>query len=156
MKWPLLVAFLSLGFSLPANSADTTEPVPVDAICGKLVAIEVAPEKETANSVPQESKPLSHARIRLFSPTAGADCCDLMTPVAEVTTGRDGSFQFKKPAPGDYRLVATINGTEYKLLIRYQPGKKGEAKCADFLYALDKGQLHLRSSTTVSVATLFS
>jgi len=148
VKWPLLVAFLSLGSSLPANSADISEPVSVDAICGKLVSIDVTPQKESTNSVRQESKPFSHARIRLFSPTAGADCCDLMTPVAEVTTGRDGSFQFKKPSPGDYWLVAAIDGTEYKLLIRYQPGKKTDAKCAEFQYALEKGKLYLRNSTT--------
>lgn len=149
MKWPLLVAFLSLGFSLPANSADTTEPVSVYAICGKLVSIDEVRETGTTNSVRQDVKPLPHARLRLFSPTASADCCDLMTPVAEVTTGRDGSFQFKKPSPGDYWLVAAINRTEYKLLIRYQPGKKTDAKCAEFQYALEKGKLYLRNSTAV-------
>ncbi len=154
MKWQLLVAILILGFSAPANSADTADPVTVNAICGKLVSIEGAAGKGTTSSGREDPKPIPHTRLRLFSPTAGADCCVLSTPVAEVTTGRDGAFQFRKPSPGDYWLVATIGGAEYKLLIRYQPGKKGEAKCGEFLYALEKGQLHLRSSAA-SVGTLF-
>jgi hypothetical protein len=151
VKWQLLVAFLSLGFSLPADSADTTEPVSVDGICGKLVSIEQIPEKGTTNSFRQEVRPFSHARIRLFSPTASADCCDLVTPVAEVTTGRDGSFQFKKPEPGDYWLVATIDHTEHKLLVRYLPGKKASAQCSTFLYALEKGKFQFRRTETVTV-----
>jgi hypothetical protein len=156
VKWQLLLAVLWLGLAPAANSADTAEPVTVDAICGKLVSLEEAREKGSANAASQEAKPIPHTRLRLFSPTASADCCTLSTPVAEATSGRDGTFQFKKPSPGDYWLVATIGGTEYKLLIRYQPGKKGEAKCAEFQYALEKGQLHLRSATTAAVATRFS
>jgi len=151
VKWRLLAVFLLVGVSLPANSADTTEPISVDAICGKLVSIEDVAEKETTNSMRQEVKPFAHTRVRLFSPTASADCCDLITPVAEVTTGRDGSFQFKKPSPGDYWLVATIGRTEYKLLVRYQPGKKGGTECSKFLYALEKGKLQLRKTETVTV-----
>jgi hypothetical protein len=155
VKWQLPVALLLLGCSVPAGSADTAEPVTVDAICGKLVSIEGAAAKGTASSGREDAKPIPHTRLRLFSPTASADCCALITSVAEVTTGRDGTFLFRKPSPGDYWLVANIGGVEYKLLIRYQPGKKGEAKCAEFLYALEKGQLHLRSSAAASVGTPF-
>jgi hypothetical protein len=155
VKWQLPVALVLLGCAVPAGAADSAEPVTVDAICGKLVSVEGPAEKGTTSSGREDAKPLAHTRLRLFSPTASADCCSLITPVAEVTTGRDGAFQFRKPSPGDYWLVANIGGVEYKLLIRYQPGKKGEAKCAEFLYALEKGQLHLRSSTGASVATRF-
>jgi hypothetical protein len=116
VKWQLLFALLLLGWSVPAGSADTAEPVTVSAICGKLVSIEGAAEKGTTSSGREDAKPIP---------------------------------------PGDYWLVANISGVDYKLLIRYQPGKKGEAKCAEFLYALEKGQLHLRSSTAASVATPF-
>jgi hypothetical protein len=155
VKWQLPVAILILGFSAPTNSADAADPITVNAICGKLVSTDGAAAKGTTSSVGQDAKPIPHTRLRLFSPTASADCCALITPVAEITTGRDGAFQFRKPSPGDYWLVATIGGAEYKLLIRYQPGKKGEAKCGEFLYALEKGQLHLRSSAAASVVTLF-
>jgi hypothetical protein len=150
VKWRVLPAFLLLGFPFPANSADIAEAVSVDAICGKLVSIEEVADKGTTNSVHQAVAPIAHTRLRIFSPTGSADCCALTAPVAEVTTGRDGSFQFKKPAPGDYWLVASIGSTEYKLLLRYQPGKKGDAKCSEFLYALEKRQFHLRSSATIT------
>ena len=149
MKWRLLVAFLSLGFSLPANSADTTEPVSVDGICGKLVSREAVAPQAGTNSPKQEVKPIEHVRMRLFSPST--DCCALVTPVAEVTTGRDGSFQFKQPEPGDYWVAATIGNKEYKVLVRFVPGKKGSTQCSAFLYVFEKGQLQLRRTETVSV-----
>lgn len=155
MKRQLLASALllgSLGFVIAAYSADTAEPVLVDGACGKLVSIDKVPEKGTSNSFRQEVKPFEHARVQLFSPTASADCCVLMTPVAEVTSGRDGSFQFKKLTPGDYWLVATLGGTEYKLLIRYQPGKKGATDCSQLLYELEKGKFQLRKAETVTVS----
>jgi hypothetical protein len=152
VTWQLLFPLLVFGFSFTSSAADTAEPVAVDEICGKLVAIENAPVKGTANSVKEEIKPFEHARVSLFSPTASADCCALMTPVAEVTTGRDGSFQFKKSVPGDYWVVATLGGREYKLLIRFQPGKKGSADCSKYLYALENGKFQFRRTDSVAVS----
>jgi hypothetical protein len=151
VKRQLLAVFLLPGLFLSANSTETAEPVSVDAICGKLVSIEDVPDKETTNSLRQEVKPFAHTRIRIFSPTAGADCCGLITAVAEVTTGRDGSFQFKKPTPGDYWLVATIGHAEYKLLVRYQPGMKADTGCSKFMYALEKGKFQFRRTETATV-----
>jgi len=147
VKRPLLVAFLlfgAIGFSISARSADTAQPVSVDGICGKLVSIEEVPDKGTTNSAHQLVKPFEHTRVRLFSPTGSADCCSLVIPLAEVTTGRDGSFQFKKQTPGDYWVVATLGGAEYKLLIRYEPAKKVSADCSKALYVLQKGTFQLR------------
>jgi hypothetical protein len=144
VKWKLLAFVLLLGFSRSVNSADTPEPVAVDGICGRLVSIGQVPEKGTTNSAPQEVKPFPHIRIRLFSPSI--DCCALVTPVAEVTTGQDGNFQFRKPEPGDYWLVATIGQVEYKVLVRFVPGKKARTKCSTFLYVLDKGKLQFRTA----------
>jgi hypothetical protein len=153
VKWRLLFVLLACGFSFRSRPTDITEPVAVDEICGKLVSIENAPGKRTENSVKEEVKPFEHARVSLFSPTANADCCALMTPVAEVTTSRDGSFQFKKSVPGDYWLVAILGGKEYKLLIRYQPGKKGSVDCSKYLYALENGKFQFRRTDSV-VASL--
>ena len=154
MKRPLLVGVLlfgAIGVSMAASSADTASPVSVDGICGKLVSIEHVPDKGTTNSVHEVVKPFEHTRVRLFSPTGSADCCSLSTPLAEVTTGRDGSFQFKKQNPGDYWLIATLGGAEYKLLIRYEPPvKKVPEDCSQAMYVLEKGKFQLRRSATVS------
>jgi hypothetical protein len=152
VKRQLAVAFLMMGFVVPAIPADTTEPVSVDRLCGKLVSIEKTPDKGTAASSGQEGTSVSHARVRLFSPTASGDCCALMTPVVEAFTGRDGVFQFKKITPGDYLLVATIGGGEYKLLVRYEPVKKAEKDCSEFQYTLEKGKFQLRRSKTVTAS----
>jgi len=152
VKWGLAVASVVLGLAIPAISAETVEPVSVDRICGRLVSIEETLDKGTASSSRQEVKSAAHARIRLFSPTASGDCCTLMTPVAEAFTGRDGVFQFKKLTPGDYLLVATIGGSEYKLLVRYEPVKKAEKECSKFQYTLEKGKFFLRRSITVTTS----
>jgi hypothetical protein len=152
VKWQLLVTFLLMGFAIPAVSSETAEPVSVDTMCGKLVAIADVPEQGKANSSQQEPKPLPHGRIRLFSPTASGDCCALMTPLAEVFTGRDGTFQFKKLTPGDYLLVATIAGVDYKLLVRYEPVKKSDKNCSELQFTLEKGKFVLRRSMTLTVS----
>jgi hypothetical protein len=152
VKWQLLVTFLLLGFAIPGVSPETAEPVSVDTMCGKLVAVADAPAQGKANSSQQEPKPLPHERIRLFSPTASGDCCALMTPLAEVFTGRDGTFQFKKLTPGDYMVVATIAGIDYKLLVRYEPVKKSDKNCSELQYTLEKGKFLLRKPMTATVS----
>jgi hypothetical protein len=152
VKWRVLVGFLLLGFALPAVSSETAEPVSVDRMCGKLAAIADVPEQGKAKSSDSEPKPVPHARVRLFSPTASGDCCTLMTPLAEVLTGRDGTFQFKKMTPGDYLLVATFADTEYKLLVRYEPVKGSEKNCSELQYTIAKGKFLLRRSVAVTVS----
>jgi hypothetical protein len=152
VKGQLVVAILALGFAVPALSADTAEPVSVDRMCGKLVSIEESTAKGSASPSGQEGMSVPHARVRLFSPTASGECCALMTPVTEAFTGRDGVFQFKKITPGDYLLVATIGGSEYKLLVRYEPVKKAEKDCSEFQYTLEKGNFQLRRPKAVSVS----
>jgi hypothetical protein len=149
VKRQLLAVFLLLGFSLPANSAENPEPIAVDGICGKLVSSDSAVQQGATNSSKQEVQPLAHIRIRLFSPST--DCCALVTPVAEVTTGRDGSFQFKKPEPGDYWVSAAIGNKEYKVLVRFVPGKKGSTQCSTCLYVFEKGQLQFRRTEAAAV-----
>jgi hypothetical protein len=150
VKWKLLAFVLLLGFSRSANSADTPEPIDVDGICGKLVSSNVAAQQGATNSSKQELKPLEHVRIRLFSPST--DCCELVTPLAELTTGRDGSFQFRKLEAGDYWVSATIGNKDYKVLVRLVPGKKGSTQCSSFSYVFEKGQLQLRRTETVTVS----
>ncbi len=150
MKWWLLAVCLSLGCLLPASSAQTAEPVFVDRMCGKLVTVEALPENgKTGSTI--DGKPVAHARVRLFPPIASGDCCSLMTPSAEVFTGRDGEFQFKKIEAGDYWLVALIASKEYKLLVRYEPDKKVEKNCSDFQYTLKEGKFQLVRTATITV-----
>lgn len=151
MKWKLLAAVLLLAASILESPLQPSEPVSVDRMCGKLVSMEAVREKGKTSSSTFEAKPVSHARIRLFPPTPNGDCCILMTPLAEVFTARDGEFQFKKAEPGDYWLTALISGKEYKLLVRYEPGKKPEKSCSDFQYTLQEGKFQFIRTATVTV-----
>jgi len=150
VKRQLLVAYLMIGLAPPAISSESMEPVSVDRLCGKLVSSEDGQQGKT-NSVQHDIKPIAHARVRLFSPTASGDCCTLLTPMAETLSGRDGTFQFKKITPGDYLLVATLGATEYKLLVRYEPIKNSEKNCSELQYTLEKGKFLLRRSVAVTV-----
>ena len=150
MKWKLLALVLLLGFARLANSADTPEPVVVDGICGKVVSSGAAAQQGATNSPKQEVQPLPHSHVRLFSPST--DCCALVAPLAEVVTGRDGSFQFKKLEAGDYWVAATIGDKEYKVLVRFVPVKKGSTTCSSFLYVFEKGQLQLHRTEKVNVS----
>jgi hypothetical protein len=96
-------------------------------------------------------EPFANVRVRLFAQVAEGDCCSPTNPVAETVTSRTGSFHFKKVAMGDYWLVATISGVEYKILVRYKPDQESESACSDLLYSLDDGHLQLRRSVTVTV-----
>ena len=142
MKWTLLAFALSLVLGRPAHPVETPVPEDVDGVCGRLVSSEAVAEQGKINSSHNELKPLSHIRIRLFSP--GADCCALVTPVAEVTTGSDGGFHFRKLEAGDYWVAATIGSTDYKVLVRYVPGKKASTQCSTFLYVFENGKLQFR------------
>jgi hypothetical protein len=151
VKRQLLVAYLMIGLAPPAISSESMEPVSVDRLCGKLVSSEDGAQQGKPNSVQYDIKPIAHARVRLFSPTASGDCCTLLTPMAETISGRDGTFQFKKITPGDYLLVATLGATEYKLLVRYEPVKNSEKNCSELQYTLEKGKFLLRRSVAVAV-----
>ncbi|MGC1416209.1 MAG: hypothetical protein WA817_13050 [Candidatus Acidiferrum sp.] len=120
----------------------------MDRMCGKLVSMEAVREKGKTSSSIFVAKPVSHARVRLFPPTASGDCCTLMTPSAEVLTARDGEFEFKKIEAGDYWLAAVIAGKEYKLLVRYEPSKKPEKSCSDSQYTLQEGKFQFIRTAT--------
>lgn len=151
MKTHLLVALIFFGAAFPAPSTGEAQPILVERMCGKLVSITRSPEKGTGNSSRQAVTPIAHARVRLFAPSLSADCCGSAPPLAQVQTRSDGSFEFKKMDPGDYRLIASINGKEYDLLIRYQPVKKSAKDCSELLYALEGNKFQLEKSVTVTV-----
>lgn len=147
----LLIALLLLGVP-HFQSPETDQPPQVEKMCGKLVSITYVAEKGTANSSRQVVTPIAHARIRLFAPEIKSDCCGSAPPLALIQTRGDGSFEFKKMDAGDYRLVASINGAEYEIIVRYVPDKRSTTKCPELQYALEKGKLQLTRSMTVAVS----
>jgi hypothetical protein len=149
----LLIAALVLGSAPRAQLPQPEQPPPlVEKLCGRLVSISSVAEKGTTNASRQVVTPIAHARVQLFAPELKSDCCGSAPPLAVLQTRGDGSFEFKKLDAGDYRLVATINGADYELLIRYVPEKKSAVQCSSLLYALEQGKLRLAKSVTVEVS----
>jgi hypothetical protein len=129
--------------------ADTRKWNTVEILCGKLVRSEEIPIKGKGNSFADKTTPIKRANIRLYLRAEETACCEGQQPAAETVTGREGSFQFNKAVPGDYWIVANIEGKDYRLAISYAPDNKSDAKCSDLLYALKKDQLQLERVITV-------
>jgi hypothetical protein len=145
VKWRALVAVVIIGFLLPLSSAEIA-PLTVDRVCGELGAGEGStPRIDDITLIP-------HARIRIYTRTDSANCCASLSPVAETVTGRSGGFRFKKIRPGDYWIVAEIDGAEYKLAVRYRPDKETGSDCSQHLYVLRAGELHVETYVTVTVS----
>jgi hypothetical protein len=135
-------------FSLLLNggafqAADTRKGNTVEVLCGKLVRSEDIPEKGSANVYNEKTKPIKRATLRLYVGNKGMACCEGQQLLAETASRRDGSFQFKQAAPGDYWLVVRVEGKDYNLAINYVPNNKSDVKCPDILYALKKERLQL-------------
>lgn len=121
----------------------------VEILCGKLLRSESVPTKGSSNSFTEKTKPLKNTIIRIYRRTEGTVCCEDTVPLAELNTGRDGHFEFRKIVPGAYWIVARIEGADYKIDVTYTPARRSDAKCSDVLYAL-KGD-HLEIERLVQV-----
>jgi hypothetical protein len=143
MNWASLIIFSLLLNSGALQAPDTRKWNTVETLCGKLIRSEDIPEKGSANTYNEKTKPVKRAILRLYLRNEEMACCERQQPLAETTSGRDGGFQFKKAAPGDYWIVAKVEGKDYNLAITYVTDNKSDVKCPDILYALKKEQLQL-------------
>jgi hypothetical protein len=143
MKCRLLLLLVALPGSLFPQTPKQEKWNTVEILCGKLLRSEEIETKGAVNSTTEKTKPIKNTSLRLYPRSDGRPCCDELQPVAEVNSSRDGRFEFKKATPGTYWIVARVDGTDYKLAITYVPGKKGDAKCSDVLYALKRDHLEI-------------
>jgi hypothetical protein len=143
MNWAsvfMVSLLLNGGASQPP---DTRKWNTVEVLCGVLIRSENVPEKGAANTYNEKTKLIERAILRLYLQTEDPACCEKQQPAAEVTSGRDGRFEFKRVVPGSYWIVAKVDGKDYKLAITYAPDKKSDKNCSNTLYALKKDQLEL-------------
>lgn len=148
------VALFGLLCVFPICLGHATEPQEVRTgakLCGKLVSIKYIPDKGTINSSRQVVTPFRSVAISLFAQSAGRECCVSLSAVAEALTDPDGDFKFKEQIPGNYWVVATLEGAEYKQPIHLQSHAKSGASCSEMLYALENGKFHFARSITVVV-----
>jgi hypothetical protein len=149
MKWLSVLMFSLVLNGAASQTGDIRKWNTVEILCGKLIRSEEIPIKGAPNSFSDKSKPIKNSILRLYLRNEETECCEGQQPVAETVSGREGSFQFKKAAPGAYWIVARVEGKDYKLAITYTPDNKSDTKCSDILYALKKGQLQIERLVTV-------
>jgi len=143
MKWLSVFIFSVVLSGAASQTVDIRKWNTVVILCGKLIRSEEIPINGAANSFTEKTTPIKNAILRLYLRNEETACCERQQPVAEVTSSRDGRFEFKKVVPGAYWIVAKVAGNEYKLAITYTSDNKTDAKCSDILYALKKDQLQL-------------
>ena len=137
----------------PKNAAVASK---VDQVCGTLAQVDHVYDKHNANVVVEEKrKPLAGVTLRLYARRKNSTCCDGLSPVEEVVTGRRGQFVFKKGIEGgDYWLVAA-SSKEHILDLSYEPTKTAADKCPDFEYQInDTGEFSLAVKVRPRLGTL--
>jgi hypothetical protein len=142
---------LAVGFCAgTAERLENSEWPKVERPCGVLLHSHEVPIKHQPNEFNTKSVPIRRAVVRLYKREGKSQCCEGLAPVAEVVTGRLGSFRFRSVEPAPYWVVAEVDGHEFKIAIEYNRVSNSDAKCSDFLYEImDNGQFNLGRMITV-------
>jgi len=118
----------------------------VDRLCGRLEHIERRGDGDTR---PDKTKSLKGVVLKLYQRDT-VPGCESVYPTVQAKTGRGGGFSFANLEPGPYWLVADVKGREFKMDIRFQPGKGVDTLCSDQRFQVyDSGQFQLGKIITV-------
>jgi hypothetical protein len=115
----------------------------IDRLCGHLEHV------ERRDPRPDKTESLKGMVLKLYQRDS-VPCCESVYPAAEVKTGRGGRFSFANMKPGPYWLVAEVKGREFKMDIRFQPGKGVDTPCSDqWFQVYDSGEFQFGEIITV-------
>ena len=115
----------------------------IDRLCGHLEHV------ERRDPRPDKTKSLKGVVLKLYQRDT-VPCCESVYPMAEAKTGQGGGFSFANIKPGPYWLVADVKGREFKMDIRFQPGKGVDTLCSDQRFQVyDSGEFQLGKIITV-------
>jgi hypothetical protein len=129
--------------SMCSQAVDMEKWNAVDVLCGKLVQVEKIPKRGVANSFREKTKVIKKAALRLYYRDKDVPCCAQQSAAAEGVSTKNGTFEFKNIATGNYWLVARVGGTDYKLALKYQPDSKHASRCSEMEYTLKDGEFQL-------------
>ena len=107
---------------------------PLDRLCGKLVFIK---RKPGHTSLASDDQPLKSITIHLYESKGDTGCCQQLSSVEDLVTGRGGAFEFKNTKPGSYWIAATVKGREYKMQVHFQRGKRSDVPCEMQVFEAD-------------------
>jgi hypothetical protein len=153
VKSLIILALLFVATQTPSTEqTPTNASSKVDRLCGTLARVDRVYDKHDPHVIVEEKRDsLAGVTLRLYPRSKNSACCDGLSFVEEITTGRRGQFMFKKDVDaGDYWLVAETSGKQYKLDLFYEPTKAATGKCSDFEYQVnDTGELSLAVKVVV-------
>jgi hypothetical protein len=157
-KSKLYLSFLMgvLVFALTGNlvaSQENSEKArlqTMNRLCGNLVRAKDIPAKGRQNVVGHKTNALKGFAIQLMEWREGRDCCTGLKIVAEERSRHGGRFEFRNIEPGRYWVVATVDGHEYKMPVRYVRKADDLTSCSNLFYeAYDSGEFGLAITVTV-------
>ncbi len=107
----------------------------VAELCGELQHVWYTPVTGTQNMLNEHREALRNVVLKLFARAGEAACCtgDLLRT---AKSGRRGTFDFKKLAPGNYWLVASWNGREYSMPVEIDPKTPNASPCVNQLFGI--------------------
>jgi hypothetical protein len=136
-------SFLALSFALIASSVGAEKPAKVERACGKLMFGKTIYDKKSGLPTDREFKPISRGIIILYPRTDSSECCISLQPIVQTKTEGEGEFNLKKLTQGDYWLVASVHGSDYKLPLQYRPDEDLQLNCSEYFYVIENGAFEL-------------
>jgi hypothetical protein len=108
-----------------ATSAESSPKfVSFDRLCGELSFV------TPVSGGGMDSEPLNNVKLELYPWEDGIACCRNSHPFFKTITGKEGAFEFKNVAPGQYWLVLHYQGKMFQLAIVFDPGSRTPASAA--------------------------
>ena len=95
-----------------------------DRLCGRLQHVERIPDRELENVFSDRRHGLRHLSLALYEQQNSLACCDGLSAMETVTTGKGGRFEFKTKNRREFWLVTNWNNQEYRPPVVYQPHKE--------------------------------
>jgi hypothetical protein len=127
MRHAVLCAMILVGNMLCAQDK---KPWNIDRLCGRLEHVEKIPDRKHADIFSEKPKALRDVRLVMYERQENEACCEKLTPIDEIMTGKNGLFNFKDAKPGLYWLAANWDGKEYKSAVVYKPQKSPGTICS--------------------------
>src|SRR5208282_2918210 len=141
-----LFAFLLM----PAQQPNDTQESSLRCVCGSVVYQHEVPSKRASSNPHYKTTSMRSVPVLIYPRQSGVSCCEGLSPVASLETGRSGRFEFKGIRPGAYWFVVRSNSHAAVRAIRYEPMKGYLPSLSVYTFALDDaGDLNIGVTVTV-------
>ena len=125
MKLRVTFSYVWLLAAVIATSAQSSPRfASFDRLCGELSFV------TPVSGGGMDSEPLNNVKLELYPWEEGIACCRNSHPFFNTVTRREGVFEFKNVAPGQYWLVLRHERKMFQLAIVFDPASRTPASAA--------------------------